>query len=122
MPRANSVKPAKWRPPKERGKKNKTETRFEQNVLWARRAAGEVEDWAYEAIKFRLADGAWYTPDFVVYLADGTIEIAEVKGSAGWEEASRVRIKVAGETHSRFVFRGYTERRGERGVFDVEEF
>lgn len=113
---------AKWRPPKQRGRMNKTETRFEVNVLQLRKSGGEVHGWRYEAVKFRLADGAFYTPDFVVYLSDGTIELAEVKGSAGWEEAARVRIKVAAEQHPEFAWVGYTEQRGHRGVFKAERF
>lgn len=116
------AKRAKWRPPKQRGRMNKTEERFESSVLQVRKLAGEIDSWEYEKLKFRLADGAYYTPDFVVYLADGTIEIAEVKGSAGWEEAARVRMKVAAEQFPRFGWCGYTEAKRRRGVFQREDF
>ena len=103
---------------------NKTEQRFEQNVLWARKAAGEVLGWKFEPLKLRLADKTFYTPDFLVILADGTIELAEVKGGGGWEDDARVKIKVAAETFPEFLFAAYREQRGRQnlGRFDREEF
>lgn len=64
-------------------------------------AEGRVARWDFEAVKFRLADNTWYTPDFRVLMADGTEEIHEVKGH--WEPAARVRFKVAAEVHP-YVF------------------
>lgn len=61
-----------------------------------------MQEWSYEAIRLRLADGAWYMPDFRVIMPDGTEEYHEVKGF--WREAARVRIKVAAEHHP-YVFR-----------------
>ena len=59
---------------------NKTEARYSE-VLEGRRLAGEVEAWWFEEWKFRLkAKGLWWTPDFVVQLPDGTLEVHEVKG------------------------------------------
>jgi len=77
------------------------------------RAAGEIAEYAFEAERLRVSyaavpnaknDGAsaWYTPDFRVVLADGTIEMHEVKGH--WEEAALVRIRVAADEHP-YVFR-----------------
>lgn len=57
--------------------------------------ASVIAWWAYEGIKVRLADGAWYTPDFLVRSPDGALEVHEVKGE--WREAARVRVKVAAE-------------------------
>lgn len=126
MPGANRVKRAKWKqqPAKKRGEMNLTEKRFEQNVLWPRQLAGEVSHWHFEQFKVRLADGAYYTPDFWIFNTDGTIECAEVKGAAGFEEASRVRIKVAADRYPEFLWRAYTEGKGSknRGNFTCEEF
>ena len=63
---------------------------------------GEVVAWAYEAVKLRLADKTFYTPDFVVIRADGGIELHEVKGH--WEDDARVKIKVAATQHPWFRF------------------
>ncbi|TAN00946.1 MAG: hypothetical protein EPN45_13510 [Rhizobiaceae bacterium] len=71
---------------------NKTEAAYAQH-LELRRAVGEVQWYAYEGLKFRLADNTFYTPDFAVMLADGTLEAHEVKGF--WEDDARVKIKVA---------------------------
>ena len=81
--------------------KNNTELAYAEN-LNLRIAAGEVHAWKYEGMKLRLATGAWYTPDFLVILADGAIEFHEVKGM--WREAAKVRIKVAADNFPEFRF------------------
>ena len=61
-----------------------------------RQLAGEVRWFAFEPLRLAIATGrrrAFYTPDFVVVLADGSTEVHETKGH--WREAARVRIKVA---------------------------
>lgn len=47
--------------------------------LEERLRTGEIERYRFEPMKFRLADLAFYTPDFEVQLPDGTIEFHEVK-------------------------------------------
>ena len=79
-----------------RGTMNKLESAYSDH-LCVLTAAGEILWWKFEGMKFRLADGAFYTPDFAVMMADGSLEIHEVKGH--WEEAARVRIKVAAEIY-----------------------
>lgn len=81
---------------------NKTERAY-AGLLEARRLAGEIQSWRFEAVKFVLAKGSVYTPDFEVVLPDGTLEYHETKGY--WREAARVRIKVAARLFSdrRFV-------------------
>lgn len=76
------------------GTMNRLESAYDDH-LGVRKLAGEVADFWFETFKFRLAEGAWYTPDFVVMLADGLLEIHETKGH--WEEAARVRVKVAAD-------------------------
>jgi len=83
---------------KERGM-NKTEAAYAARLELLRRD-GEIIWWSYEAIKLRLADNTYYTPDFDVMRADGLLEIHEVKGH--WEDDARVKIKVAAE---QFPFR-----------------
>jgi len=91
---------AKPQPPRLPKYKSKGEEEYAQH-LSILGAAGEIQGWRYEAIKLRLADGAWYTPDFIV-LRENCIEIHEFKGF--WREAARVRIKVAAETYPEFQF------------------
>lgn len=76
------------------GTMNKTEAAYAA-TLDARRHAGEIAWFLFEGIKFRLADNTFYTPDFAVMLADGTLEAHEVKGF--WQDDARVKIKVAAD-------------------------
>lgn len=72
---------------------NKTEAEY-AGMLEARRLRGEVAWWRYEAITLKLADNTRYTPDFLVLLPDGALEIHETKGGYiredGW-----LKLKVA---------------------------
>lgn len=65
--------------------------------LRERKSAGEILDFGYEVEKLRLADGAWFTPDFRVVCVDQTIEFHETKGFM--REAARVRLLVAADIH-----------------------
>jgi len=82
------------------GSMNKTEAAYGQR-LEMRRRSGDIVSYQFEAIKFRLADKTFYTPDFVVVRED-VIEVHEVKGF--WEEDARVKFKVAAETFPYLVF------------------
>lgn len=99
------MKRATARPRREPGKMNKTETTYSL-VLKARVRAGELAHWGFEAVKLRLADRTFYTPDFMVFLPSGLIEFHEVKGSwnAPHQEDARVKIKVAAEQHAWALF------------------
>jgi len=109
VPRANT---------KARGM-NKTEQAYAWE-LEARRQAGEILWWQFEGIRVRLADGAWYKPDFAVFSNGGVLSLHEIKGM--WREAARVRIKVAAELHP-FMFLALRKRRErDGGGWDREEF
>ena len=116
------MKRAIARPRREPGKMNKTERSYSL-TLKARVQAGEVAYWGFEAVKLRLADRTFYTPDFMVLLPDGLIEFHEVKGSwnAPHQEDARVKIKVAAETHQYALFVAVTPiKKG--GGWTREEF
>ena len=85
-----------------------------------RQIAGEIAWYKFEGIKFRLADNTFYTPDYAVMLADGTMEIHEVKGY--WEDDARVKIKVAAETYPFRFIAGKAKAKKDGGGFSVEEF
>lgn len=97
------------------GVMNKLETKYAA-LLEVRKRAGEIEWYAFDSIKLRLADKAFYTPDFLVMLANGDIEVHEVKGF--WEDDARVKIKVAAALFP-FRFKAITH---EKGAWKVEEF
>ena len=79
-----------------KGRMNKTETLYAQH-LEARKHAGEIQGYWFEGMKFRLADATFYTPDFMVLLANGELQAHEIKGF--WTDDARVKIKVAAATH-----------------------
>ena len=84
-----------------RGQMNKLEAEYAES-LRILEYAGEIAWYAYEAIKLRLANNTFYTPDFLVMRADGDMEVHEVKGF--WEDDARVKIKVAASIYPfRFV-------------------
>lgn len=90
--------------------------------LEQRRRAGEIQWFAFESLKLRLADNTFLEPDYLVQVADGALEIHECKGF--WEEDARIKFKVAaqlypfrfvGVTHEKTVIRGMK-------VWQFEEF
>jgi hypothetical protein len=93
--------PAKGRTQHTPGRMNKREAKYAAE-LELRKKSGEMLWWAFEPIKLRLADRTFYTPDFSVMLADGTIEFHEVKGFM--EDDAAVKFKVAAETYWMFRF------------------
>lgn len=78
------------------GERNRTEASYEQHLEWRKRA-GEVAWYRFEGIKLRLADNTFLTPDFAVMLADGRLQLHEVKGF--WTDDARVKTKVAAEAY-----------------------
>ena len=102
------------------GTMNKTEASYAAS-LELRRLAGEIVWWKFECWKLRLADKTFYSPDFVVMLADCSLELHEVKGH--WQDDARVKIKVAAETYPMLRFiavQAEAKKRG--GGWKVEEF
>lgn len=101
------------------GEMNKTEAAYAAH-LEALRASGSVLFWKFEAVKLRLADNTFYSPDFFVMLASGECELHEVKGF--WEDDARVKIKVAAALYPfRFIAaRPQSKKNG--GGWDVEAF
>ena len=83
------------------GKMNRTEAAYAA-TLELDRISGAIVLYAFDAVKFRIADKCWYTPDFLVVLPDGRVELHEVKGF--WREDAIVKVKVAADKYPfRFV-------------------
>lgn len=72
---------------------NKTEAHYAQ-VLDLEKKAGVILDYRFEAVKFKLADNTYYTPDFFLIHA-GHFEIVETKGFL--REDAAVKFKVAAQ-------------------------
>lgn len=97
------------------GEMNKTEAAYAA-YLDGLKKDGVIADYRFEAVKLRLADKTFYTPDFVVLAPDGVLEMHEVKGF--WEEDARVKIKVAAAQFPfRFVAVKKTKNNWDREVF-----
>jgi len=102
-PQAPAKQQYKFPEPKEpKQRMNQTEKRYEQDYLWPKYQNGEVWDYRFEPIKFRLADNTFYTPDFLVVKVTG-LEVHEIKGSYEREDA-RVKWKTAAELFPWFQF------------------
>lgn len=91
------ISPLKRKPP---GTMNKLEGKYADELFELKRL-GLIVDYRFEAIKLRLADRTFYTPDFAVTYEDH-IELHEVKGH--WEDDARVKIKVAAAMFPEFAF------------------
>jgi len=79
---------------------NKTEAAYEFQLELLKRA-GEIVRYRFEAVKLRLADKTFYTPDFMVTTND-QIQFHEVKGFL--REDANVKFKVAAEQYPEFKF------------------
>src|SRR5262249_48727661 len=74
------------------GAMNKTEEAYSTH-LQGLVIAGEIQWFKFEALKLRLADNTFCSPDLLVMTAARELEVHEVKGF--WEDDARVKIKVA---------------------------
>lgn len=96
------------------GEMNKTETAYDAHLSLLLRA-GEIDGYKFEAIKLKLADNCFFTPDFLVMAKDGVLELHDTKGTtkktrasgakeaAPWiEEDAKIKLKVVAE---QFPFR-----------------
>ncbi len=101
------------------GTMNKMETAYAEH-LEILKQAGEILWYQFEAIRLRLAQNIFYTPDFLVMAADGVLECRETKGF--WQEDARLKIKVAA---AQFPFRFMAIKlrpKKDGGGWEVETF
>lgn len=79
------------------GEMNKLEAQYKA-YLERLKASDDIVWYAFEGIKFRLADRTTYTPDFMVMMKDGELQAHEVKGAKIiFQDDAKVKIKVAAE-------------------------
>ena len=117
---------AKCRPPIPRGM-NGVERAFARD-LEVKKRAGAILWWEYEAVKVRIGDSCFYTPDFAVVNAQGELELWEVKvmwrtraggERPGFRDDAKVKLRSASARFPARFFGAYA-RKG--GGFQVEEF
>ena len=74
-------------PVKDTAKYKSKEEGLHATYLLVEQEEGRIQKWAYEPISIRLPGGKTYKPDFVVLMADGRVQIHEVKGA--WSRNKR---------------------------------
>lgn len=101
------------------GTMNKTEALYAE-TLEQRKQRGELLWYKFEGVKLKLAAKTFYTPDFAVMLANGEMEMHEVKGY--WLDDARAKIKVAADMYPfRFIAIKVKAKR-DGGGWSVEDF
>lgn len=104
------------------GEMNQTEQIY-ASLLESRVVLGQIIRWEFESITFKLADGCRYTPDFAIWLADGSMEFVDSKGAGPMDDKSRVKVKCVAEKFPMFLFaieQRQTKKNG--GGWEREEF
>lgn len=101
------------------GAMNKTEQAYADRLNLLQHA-GEVAWFKFEGVKLRLADNTFYSPDFAVMLANGVIEMHEVKGF--WQDDARAKIKIAADIYPFRFIAVKVKTKKEGGGWAVEEF
>lgn len=123
-------KKVKARGRKTPGKMNSTETAYSLH-LEARKMSGEILGWWYESITLKLGPDCRFNPDFLVQIADGTLELHDTKarikkkakdGSTYFkpltEDDARVKLSV---TAGMFPFPVFTAFKNPDATWTVEE-
>lgn len=101
------------------GVMNGTEQTYAMH-LEARKQSGAIQWYKFEGMKFKLADGTFYTPDFIVLDKAGYMEAHEVKGF--WTDDARVKIKVAADQYPLTFIAIKRLPKSKGGGWDVERF
>jgi hypothetical protein len=101
------------------GTMNKTEAAYHDHLTQLQQK-GFILWHKFEAVKLRLADNTFYSPDFAVMAASGFLEMHEVKGF--WQDDARVKIKVAASLYPfKFIaIKAKAKKHG--GGWEREEF
>lgn len=102
------------------GEMNKSEAAYAEH-LKARQVAGEVLWWAFNAIKLRLADNCFLSPDFALMFADGRLELHDVKGN-WFQDDAKVKMKVAASSFPIPVMVVRPRAKRDGGGWSIEEF
>ena len=119
---------ARGRVRKRAGEMNKTEAAF-AGELELMRSAGVVAWFGFEAMKFRLADNTFYTPDFAVLYADGFLRLIDTKGTTKKngeyrpfvEEDAKIKAKLAAEIFPISFALAYRLPKSAGGEWVIEE-
>jgi hypothetical protein len=90
---------------------NALEARYAVEVVEQEIESGQASSWFFESFRLKLGPKTFYTPDFMVIMADGTVSFREVKGFL--REDASVKFKWAREQYPIFDFKMVTRRSGQ---------
>jgi hypothetical protein len=90
---------------------NSLEARYADEVLEKAVEDGTANSWFFESVRLKLSQKTFYTPDFMVLMADGTVSFREVKGFL--REDAAVKFKWAREAYPFFEFRMLGRKSGQ---------
>ena len=101
------------------GQMNGTEKAYGERLKLLQHA-GQVAWYKFEGIKLRLADNTFYTPDYAVMLANGEMELHEVKGF--WQDDAKAKIKIAADMYPFRFIAVKVKTKKDGGGWEIEEF
>jgi len=97
---------------------NKTESRYWDH-LFLRQRAGDIVDYRFHEITFKLGPDCRYTPEALVIRPDGSVEIHEVKGFM--RDDARAKLHTAARLFPWFRFILVTETGRATGTWHLKE-
>jgi len=86
-----------------KGQMNKVEAKYAL-ILETLKRNGNILEYYYEPLKFRLGDNCYYTPDFMIIDSNGIISFEEIKGGYITDD-SIIKWKMVVEKYPYFNFR-----------------
>ncbi len=102
------------------GQMNKTEALYDIH-LDALKHHGEILWYRFEGIKLKLAANCHLTIDFAVMMADGALELHDVKGSPHvFTDDAKVKMKLASELYPFAIKVAFPLPRKDGGGWRVE--
>jgi hypothetical protein len=78
-------------------------------LLEFKKSTGDIQDYKFESVKFKLADKTTYTPDFFVITND-SVECHEVKGFLRDDAAVKFKVAAAAFPWFRWVMIRYRNK------------
>lgn len=97
---------------KKPGEMNKTESKYAA-YLDELKKCGDILDYWFEGLTLKLAANTRYTPDFLVMLPNGALQLHEVKGAiAIFRDDAKVKVKVCANMYPFEMLVAYPKKGG----------
>ena len=100
------------RTPKEKSRYDSKMEAAHADYLTCEAEAGRIRRYWYHPLVLRLANGARYTPDFLVWYHDSRLEFQEIKGHHQNLRDSLTHLKWAASITPWATFKMFTKERG----------